>query len=678
MVRNLEIRFHGRVIEHLGIDMYQSPVAAIAELISNSWDADATRVDVTLPDNLGDDAEITIADNGYGMTFEQCQDRYLKVGYNRRKAQQTDKTPLGRPVMGRKGIGKFAGFGIAGEVDVATTSEETGEFTAFRLDLSKLLRSESEDDYADSTPLTVDVLEHYEPKDARRAEHGTKLTLRKLTLSKTPNHDQFRRSMARRFLLMGKTDEFTVTVNDEPLPASIDEEKIEFDFPGAYEPDQRPAGMTLVDGWGREDVAGNEVRWRISFYKDTISEEEIAGIAVFSHGKLAQRPFLFQLTGGYSGQQGTAYMSGRVEADFIDEQATDLISTERQRINWDHEATQPLLEWGRQRVRDLLKIWKDRRAEAKVNAIEKRLTAFSTRLEKLDRLEKQVVKRALRAIARISVLSDEQFAELANAILTAWEGGRLRDLVQSLAEAKEMDAEQLVSLLAESEVMTALHAAERVKAQLNLIVGLEARIEGHELENAIRDYIANSPWLISPKWETFKVETGVSHLLEQAADASGFKGDDWKGRVDLALGSGDHLLVVEFMRPGLKADWEHIDRFERYVRILREKIPANSRFRRVTGLMVADHLEERAGMPGKLESLRGDDMEVRDWMSLLAEAKDQWREYFRILFQRAPEDGRMQRLASEAAAVDVSDLQKASRSRTSAADESGSNLSDGP
>jgi len=83
-------------------------------------------------------------------------------------------------------------------------------------------------------------------------------------------------------------------------------------------------------------------------------------------------------------------------------------------------------------------------------------------------------------------------------------------------------------------------------------------------------------------------------------------------------------------------------------------------------------------MPGKLESLRGDDMEVRDWMSLLAEAKDQWREYFRILFQRAPEDGRMQRLASEAAAVDVSDLQKASRSRTSAADESGSNLSDGP
>lgn len=48
----LQIRFHGRVIEHLGIDMYQSPVAAIAELVSNAWDADATRVEVLLPDSM--------------------------------------------------------------------------------------------------------------------------------------------------------------------------------------------------------------------------------------------------------------------------------------------------------------------------------------------------------------------------------------------------------------------------------------------------------------------------------------------------------------------------------------------------------------------------------------------------------------------------------------------------
>ena len=42
----LELGFHGRIIEHIGIQMYQSPTAALAEIVSNAWDADATRVDI--------------------------------------------------------------------------------------------------------------------------------------------------------------------------------------------------------------------------------------------------------------------------------------------------------------------------------------------------------------------------------------------------------------------------------------------------------------------------------------------------------------------------------------------------------------------------------------------------------------------------------------------------------
>lgn len=40
--RQLYLRFHGRILDSLGIQMYQSPVAAIAELVANAWDADAT------------------------------------------------------------------------------------------------------------------------------------------------------------------------------------------------------------------------------------------------------------------------------------------------------------------------------------------------------------------------------------------------------------------------------------------------------------------------------------------------------------------------------------------------------------------------------------------------------------------------------------------------------------
>jgi hypothetical protein len=49
----LFLDFHGRFIDALGIQMYQKPTAALAELIANAWDADATSADITLPGSLG-------------------------------------------------------------------------------------------------------------------------------------------------------------------------------------------------------------------------------------------------------------------------------------------------------------------------------------------------------------------------------------------------------------------------------------------------------------------------------------------------------------------------------------------------------------------------------------------------------------------------------------------------
>ena len=83
-------------MDFFGIQMYQSPVAAVAELIANAWDADATQVAVTLPADNSAAAELVVQDNGAGMAFSECQDRYLNVGRNRRLAEG-DRTPGGRP-----------------------------------------------------------------------------------------------------------------------------------------------------------------------------------------------------------------------------------------------------------------------------------------------------------------------------------------------------------------------------------------------------------------------------------------------------------------------------------------------------------------------------------------------------------------------------------------------------
>ena len=116
-------------IDKLGIQMYDRVSAVLAELIANAYDADAEKVRITLPfgqylarqvqGRIEDQGlEIEIEDNGSGMTAHEVNEFYLNVGYDRRK-QRTDRTPKhNRRVMGRKGIGKLAPFGICHEVEV--------------------------------------------------------------------------------------------------------------------------------------------------------------------------------------------------------------------------------------------------------------------------------------------------------------------------------------------------------------------------------------------------------------------------------------------------------------------------------------------------------------------------------------------------------------------------------
>lgn len=645
----LTLAFHGRVIDHLGIQMYQSPIAAVAELVSNAWDADAEHVWITYPTSLGESATLVIKDDGIGMTFAQVQAYYLEVGRNRR-ADDPDAKTAGkeRPVLGRKGIGKFAGFGIAEVIDVKTISGENGEVTCFRLDLTKL-RGES---YSEKEPAPVEVLEYSQPDDKRRAEQGSTVTLRNLTLKQTPSKDVQAGGLARRFLLHQRVNDFTIKVNNKPLPTDTDEKAIEFDFPRDYRDGEGPDGLTVGDdGFGEEKIPGGDtVRWRIVFYKDTIEEQELQGIAVFAGGKLAQSPFWFELVGGTTAQAGQPYMSGRVEADFLDHKDEDLIATERQRVNWQHEETQELLAWGKKRMRDLLALWGRRRKEEKDRILNDKLAPFAERLGRFQPSEQKVVRTALLKIGAVSQINPEQFTTLAESVVVAWENGRLKELIHSVAEARDLPDDTLIEILVEANVLTALAMAEAVKTKLLVVEGLKQRIAKKELENSLRNYIAEHPWLLGPEWETYKKETSPSNLLKQARKEAGLDDPEiWPGRLDLALVAGSTLLIVEFMRPELTVDMDHLQRWETYVRLVRAEVSANTDlgFESVQGIIVADKLAKKAHVTDKIKSLNNEGMRALDWPNLLARAGADWKEYFALLVGRGPEDERLRKLADD-------------------------------
>lgn len=641
----LTLNFQGRIIDHLGLQMYQSPVAAVAELVSNSWDAEV--VEIETPANLGDGAVLVVRDDGNGMTYDECDRRFLNAGYNTRGGDPNAMSKnKGRPLLGRKGIGKFAGFGIARKVTVDTTGRENGERTVFEMDLDKI---RGNDDAYVGPAIPIEVVQYEAPDEARKEAHGTTITLSRLSVSRRPSAGPFAASMARRFLLHQEADDFEVKVDGHAIPKDPDLGGVQFTFPSDYEEDERPEGLEVEDGWALEDLGGSSiVRWRVRFYQEPIQDDELNGVAVFAEGKLAQRPFFFNLTGGVEAQHGMEYLSGQVDASYVDHMSEDVISTERQRINWEHPATSGLESWGQERVKSLLKLWRKRRNEEKEHILEDRLSPFKQRLDRLQPYERSTVKGALTKLAQIPRLSTDRFKDMAGAILNAWDVGRLRGLIQHIANVDEIPSEMVLEIMNEAEVLTALSMAETVKAKQRIIAGLEERIRRRELENDIRDYIAEHPWLLSPEWQTYRIERSLAKLLADAADEADreFPGVKGTKRVDLALSGGSTLVVVEFMRPEEPLDMDHVNRFEYYADVVRTMVEANTsaRFTNVEGLLVADRLTRKAPFLRKINRMKDHGLLVSDWDALLGRAKANWHDYFETLVGRAPEDERMRLL----------------------------------
>jgi len=115
-----------------------TPEIALTELVANAWDAGATIVDIFIPDEYG--SKLIIEDNGTGLTKDQFQGRWMKLGYNRLKHQGKNvifpkDIDSKRFAYGRNGIGRHGLLCFNNEYSVLTSAEGIkSEFVITTLD----------------------------------------------------------------------------------------------------------------------------------------------------------------------------------------------------------------------------------------------------------------------------------------------------------------------------------------------------------------------------------------------------------------------------------------------------------------------------------------------------------------------------------------------------------------
>ncbi len=159
-----------KILRELGERLVGRPHIALAELVKNSYDADASHVVI----NFGEDY-LEIVDDGHGMSRDSFISRWMRIGTTHKEAQQTSPR-LHRPLTGSKGVGRLSVQLLADTLELRTVSieDESTELLAL-VDWSEAIDAGSL-----TKAMAMVGTETPNLKFAEGKRHGTRLILRNL------------------------------------------------------------------------------------------------------------------------------------------------------------------------------------------------------------------------------------------------------------------------------------------------------------------------------------------------------------------------------------------------------------------------------------------------------------------------------------------------------------------
>lgn len=615
------MKFDPYTIKHLGLQMYSTLPSVIGELVANAWDANATKVRITVPEKRIDEGKsaIIIEDNGIGMSDEDARKKYFYVGRDRRQAERTDATPspFRRKVMGRKGIGKFAAFGIAGEMEVE--SAQQSEICRFRMNYDELLGKETEREIA--FPAL---------NSTGQVSQGTRITLRRIRKfrNRAIAIQPLRRQLARRFTVIGNKDRFEVTINGESIsPIDRDLRRLlDKDADGApylweYENEEIELGTEwTVSGW-------------IGALERTDTNLIDRGIALIARGKLVQEPFWFDASVGQ--QYALSYLIGELHVEFVDAEE-DTIGTSRNSLVWETEANAALKRWGQTQINKIARAWAERRRADNERRLEDNQLygQFRQQAEDLGRgralvLADKLVRQTIKNNPDAGV---EGIQPMIQTALDFLQFDAFWEIVQDVTQAKVEDTGKLIALFREWQIVEAKELARVTEGRISTIAKFQALIDQDALEvPTLHAFLKEFPWVIDPRWTLIDDEVHYSDLLREKFPESDDVPENDR-RIDfLCVRDPRNLVAVEIKRPSYRASIRDLNQIEDYVSFLRDQIQRTSdpdtRYASVVGYLMCGNTVDNYRMREKTKNLASVQIYVRMYRELLSQVKSMHSEF---------------------------------------------------
>lgn len=332
------------VLNHLGRNLYRNFVTVLGEAISNSWDANAKNVWIEIDQ---ENSSFSIKDDGDGMDSADFQEKFLKIGYSKRKAGGS-KSPTGRPYIGAKGIGKLALLSCARRVSVFSKTRET-DYVGGVIDNAGLDDAILGDRSTEEYPLEqLDFSLISELQDGH--ETGTIVYFESTNEQLQKSDAYIKKLLALSFKFSLLDEEFTihvsgdpVTVNDlQPLSDTTQFLWVVNGYADAYIDGLKNLELTASEVTTPLNIKGFVASVKRPANLKITGTEERATIDLFVNGRLREKNIIRHIP---SQRIVENYIYGQIHFDTLDREGVDPFTSSREGIVEDDEKFRSLMDY---------------------------------------------------------------------------------------------------------------------------------------------------------------------------------------------------------------------------------------------------------------------------------------------------------------------------------------------
>jgi signal transduction histidine kinase len=179
MSKELQFKISSALKDIIGKDLITDPFMAVFELVKNSFDAYASKVDIIFENIYTEGARIIIRDNGKGMNYKDLLNKWLFVAYSAKREgteddtfDYRDKIFSHRPFAGAKGIGRFSCDRLGKQLYLETTKREKNSKTEVLITDWEKFEHDLKDEFID-----ISVVHKRKTKSDYGLKHGTVIVI---------------------------------------------------------------------------------------------------------------------------------------------------------------------------------------------------------------------------------------------------------------------------------------------------------------------------------------------------------------------------------------------------------------------------------------------------------------------------------------------------------------------